>query len=58
MRKQLSRAELENLHSVLRRAAERAERRNRLNGGEQPDPYSEALAREVAALNAELARAS
>ncbi len=51
----LTREQLEALHAVLRRAAERAERRKRLAGGDQPDPHSEALAREVAALGRELA---
>jgi hypothetical protein len=46
-RQQLSRAELEALHSVLRRAAERAERAKRTDDAEK-------LAREVVALDAEL----
>jgi hypothetical protein len=47
MRKELSRRELEDLHSVLRRAAERAERNKDIRHAEQ-------LAREIAALNDEL----
>jgi hypothetical protein len=45
----LSRLELEDLHSVLRRAAERAERNNMIR-------HAEKLAREVAAIADELAR--
>jgi hypothetical protein len=47
MKPQLSRRELEDLHSVLRRAAERAERNK--------DRDAEKLAREVAAIADELA---
>jgi hypothetical protein len=56
MSKNLSRSELEDLHSVLRRAAERLERRRRMTGTEQPDPEADALAAAVADLNDELAR--
>jgi hypothetical protein len=45
----LKRAELLDLHSVLRRALERAER-------QQATEHAEKLAREIAALNIELAR--
>jgi hypothetical protein len=45
----LSRRELEDLHSVMRRAAERAERND--------DAAAEKLAREVAEIAAELERA-
>jgi len=48
--KPLSRAELEALHSVLRRAAERAERNNMIR-------HAEKLAKEVAEIAEELARA-
>lgn len=48
MKNELSRAELEQLHSVLRRAAERAER-NKARDAER-------LAVEVAAIAEELAR--
>lgn len=47
--KPLTKAELEGLHSVLRRAAERAERNNE-------HAHAEKLAQEVAALAEELAR--
>ena len=47
MRKSLSRAELEHLHSVLRRAAERAERNNMIR-------HAEKLAKEVAEIAEEL----
>jgi hypothetical protein len=54
-RQALSRSELEGLHSVLRRAAERAEQRNR----EMPDPaaedHAQRLAQAVAEINDELA---
>jgi len=49
MRKPLSKAELEQLHSVLRRAVERAERNNMIR-------HAEKLAREVAEIAEELAR--
>ena len=49
MRKPLSRAELEDLHSVLRRACERAERNNMIR-------HAERLAQAVAELAEELAR--
>lgn len=49
-RKPLPRAELEHLHSVLRRAAERAERNNRTRDAEK-------LAREVLEISLELERA-
>jgi hypothetical protein len=49
MKKDLTRRELEALHSVLRRAAERAERNK--------DRDAEKLALEVAAIADELARA-
>jgi hypothetical protein len=45
----LTKSELEDLHSVLRRAAERAERNNER-------AHAEKLAQEVAALAEELAR--
>lgn len=47
--KPLTKTELEGLHSVLRRAAERAERANET-------AHAEKLAREVADLAEELAR--
>ena len=50
MRKPLSKDQLEALHSVLRRAAERAERNNMIR-------HAEKLAKEVAELAEELARA-
>lgn len=46
-RKELTRSELEDFHSVLRRAAERAERNNLIE-------HAEKLAREVAAIAEEL----
>ena len=46
-RKPLSKAELEDLHSVLRRAAERAERNNMIR-------HAEKLAKELADLAEEL----
>ncbi len=49
MRKPLSKAELEALHSVLRRACERAERNKAFREADR-------LAQEVAELAAELAR--
>ncbi len=49
VRKPLSKAELEDLHSVLRRAAERAERNGMIR-------HAERLAKEVAELAEELAR--
>ena len=48
MKKPLSRSELEDLHSVLRRAIERAERRR--------DPDAQRLADEVAEIARELER--
>lgn len=52
----LPRAELEALHSVLRRAAERSERRKRRGiPGNDNDPHADALARQVAEIEAELA---
>lgn len=48
-RKPLSRSELEDLHSVMRRAAERAERNRSFKEADR-------LAQEVAALADELAR--
>jgi hypothetical protein len=50
MKKQMSRSELEDLHSVLRRAAERAERNNE-------NRLAEKLTEEVMVLAQELARA-
>jgi hypothetical protein len=50
MRQHLSRRELEDLHAVLRRAAERAERNKEFE-------HAEKLSREVAELTVELARA-
>ena len=47
MRKELSRDELERLHSVLRRAAERAERA-------RDAQLAEKLARELAAIDYEM----
>lgn len=47
MRKPLSRAELEQFHSVLRRACERAERNNMIR-------HAEKLAKELAELAEEL----
>lgn len=49
MKKPLTRSELEALHSVLRRAAERAERN-------KDTEHAEKLAREIADLSNELAR--
>jgi hypothetical protein len=56
MRTHLNRSELEALHSVLRRAAERAEAR-KLAGDPSADAEAEMLAQAVADLNDELARA-
>lgn len=60
MKKPLTRAELEDLHSMLRRAAERAERRKRAAEGRgvistRTDDEAEWLARAVAALADDLA---
>jgi hypothetical protein len=49
-RSYLTRAELEDLHSVLRRAAERAEKR----ASEQPDPAAECHAEQLAQAVAEI----
>lgn len=49
--KQLTRSELQDMHSVLRRALERAQRNRR-------DDEAEQLARAVEDLNDELARAA
>lgn len=54
-RQALSKAELEAFHSVLRRAAERAERHRAATGATEPDPHAERLAAELAALAADLA---
>lgn len=54
-RQPLNRSELEALHSVLRRAAERAERRRAATGATEPDPHAERLAAELASLSDELA---
>ena len=47
--KPLTKSELEDLHSVLRRAAERAERNNQIR-------HAQRLSEELAALAEELAR--
>lgn len=52
MTKDLNRSELEALHSVMRRAAERAERRQQ----EKPDPDAVALADAVAQLAEDIVR--
>lgn len=56
MKQPLSRRELEGLHSVLRRAIERAEKR-KLAGDPSADAEADRLAIEVAAIADELARA-
>jgi hypothetical protein len=53
---QLSRSELQDLHSVLRRAAERMERRKRAANDNTLDIEAEQLAAAVADLADELAR--
>lgn len=54
----MNRADLQDLHSVLRRAAERAERKRRRSDIDTPDHATDQLRAVLAEIETELARSA